>query len=103
MQGVEDLYDDNYWMDFYLRLRIKEFELNWSHTKTPPKYKNLLKRALHIKKNVDFSQALRYIDKELRILPAQLGTPNEQKLQIMQKQKTEADSEPSSDSGGISY
>jgi len=70
MAQIEQKLDIDYWLDYYMRLRMMEFNLNWFGTKKHINVKSLIKRVGSFKKKVDIATAIRYINKELGVIPA---------------------------------
>lgn len=54
----------NYWITLYYKLRIKEAKLNWSGAKVEKE----LKKVIDIEKTIDKKAAIRYINKQTRIV-----------------------------------
>lgn len=69
MSSINQKFDMFYWIDYYIKLRMQEFTVNWSGTKKLMKYNKLIRRVRNIQKNIDIDAAIGYINKELGVVP----------------------------------
>ena len=70
---LEKNYPDEYWLDFYARLRNIEASLDFA----PQQVEKIINNSIEIKKIVDKDRAMDYINKVFIDVPAQEGSLND--------------------------
>lgn len=68
-------FPDEYWLDFYVRLRNRESKFNFEE----PALERIIKNAIDNKKRLDIQGTLDYINKVFMDVPAQEGSLNDYK------------------------
>ena len=71
---LEKNYPNEYWIDFYVRLRNIESNLDFA----PQQIDKIINNSIEIKKIVDKDRAMDYINKVFIDIPAQEGSLNDQ-------------------------
>ena len=70
---LEKNYPDEFWLDFYVKLRNIEASLDFA----PPQVQKIINNSIEIKKIVDKDRAMDYINKVFIDVPAQEGSLND--------------------------